>query len=411
MSARATARVARCLTLLAALALSALGIPSLARAQGVAEAAAAQAPAVARGMRVVEGRVMRPHANEQDPLPVPSIMVTLHQVTRAGGHPLDSMRTDRAGRFSFHYPAPADSTAIHFVSVGYAGITYFSAPLRNPIVRGEDADMTVFDTTSRPVTITQRGRHIVVSAAAPNGSRSVIEVFELSNDTSVTRIAPPDGSTWSGGIPASATGFHVGDGDISADAVTAKDARVDVVAPFAPGIKQLSFSYDLPAKAFPLSIPGEHHTDVLEVLIEDSLGVASGAGLTEVDPVNVDGRHFRRFTARDVAPSNVARVVIATPPRVSRGAFIAVVALALGAAMLVVLARTTWRGRRASGSAHYEPPWASDPDALARRIAALDAEFERVPSPAPEARATYELKRAELKARLADAIARRGGAE
>jgi hypothetical protein len=403
---RTAARALGCLTLLAALA-----HPAAARAQGSQPAATPRA--AVRGTRIVEGRVMRPHPDQQDPLPVPSIVVTLHQVTRAGGHPLDSMRTDRAGRFSFHYPAPADSTAIHFVSVAYAGITYFSAPLRDPIIRGEDADLTVFDTTSKPVTITQRGRHIVVSAPSANGSRSVIEVFELSNDTSVTRIAPPDGSTWSGGIPASATAFHVGDGDISADAVTAKDARVDVVAPIAPGLKQLSFSYDLPAKAFPLSIPAEHHTDVLEVLIEDSLGVASGAGLAEVDPVNVDERHFRRFTARDVAPSAVVRVAIATPPRVSRGAFIAIVALALGAAMLVVLARSTWRGRRAGGgtTGRYEPPWASDPDALARRIAALDAEFERVASPTPEAREVYELKRADLKARLADAIARRGGAE
>ena len=392
-----TGRVARCLTVAAALLL-----PVAARAQGAA---------AGRATRVVEGRVMRPHANEQDPLPVPSIMVTLHQVTRAGGHPLDSMRTDRDGRFSFHYPAPADSSAIHFVSVGYAGITYFSAPLRNPIVRGDDADMTVFDTTSRPVTITERGRHVVVSAAAANGSRQVIEVFELSNDTSVTRIAPPGGSTWSGGLPAGARGFNVGEGDISADAVTAKDGRVNVEAPIAPGLKQLSFSYELPAKSFPLSIPGEHHTDVLEVLIEDSLGTASGAGLQEVDPVNVDGRHFRRFTARDVAPSAVARIVIATPSRISRGGFIAIVALALGAAMLVVLARTTWRGRRATAAAGYEPPWARDPDALARRIATLDAEFERNSAPTPEARETYELKRADLKARLADAIARRGGPE
>ena len=392
MIVRAAWQLVRCLTIVAALLL-----PAAASAQ--------------RGTWVVEGRVMRPHANEQDPRPVPSIRVTLHQVTRAGGHPLDSMVTDRDGRFAFHYPAPADTNAIHFVSVSYAGITYFSAPLRNPIVRGEDADLTVFDTTSRPVTITQRGRHIVVSAAAPNGTRSVIEVFELSNDTSVTRIAPPDGSTWTGGIPAQAREFHVGDGDISADAVTARDARVDVVAPIAPGLKQLSFSYDLPPNAFPLSIPAEHHTDVLEVLIEDSLGVASGAGLSEVDPVTVDGRHFRRFTGRDVAPTNVIRIVIATPPRISRGAFIAIVALALGAAMLVVLARSTWRGRRAASSGGYEPPWARDPDAIARRIAALDAEFELNPSPSPEARETYELKRADLKTRLADAIAQRGSAE
>jgi len=398
VSAGTAGRLARCLTLIAAL------LPAAARAQGHV--------APARGAtRIVEGRVMRPHANEQDPLPVPSIMVTLHQVTRAGGHPLDSMVTSRDGRFSFRYPAPADTTAIHFVSVSYAGITYFSAPLRDPIVRGDDADMTVFDTTSRPVTITQRGRHIVVAAATAQGTRQVIEVFELSNDSSVTRIAPPNGSTWSGGIPASARAFNVGEGDISADAVTAKDGRVDVEAPIAPGLKQLSFSYDLPAAAFPLSIPAEHHTDVLEVLIEDSLGVASGAGLQEVDPVNVDGRRFRRFTARDVGPSSVARVVIAAPPRISRGAFIAIVALALGAAMLVVLARTTWRGRRTTVAGQYEPPWARDPDALARRIATLDTEFERSASPTAEARETYALKRADLKARLADAIARRGGPE
>lgn len=399
MSVRTSGRVARCLTLVAVLLL-----PILARAQR------APAPA-ARTTRIVEGRVMRPHADQQDPLPVPSIRVTLHQVTRAGGHPLDSMLTNRDGRFSFHYSAPADSTAIHFVSVTYAGITYFSTPLRDPIVRGDDADMTVFDTTSRPITITQRGRHIVVSAPTANGMRSVIEVFELSNDTSMTRIAPPDGSTWTGGIPAGAREFRVGEGDISADAVTAKDGRVNVEAPIAPGLKQLSFSYDLPASAFPLSIPAEHHTDVLEVLVEDSLGVASGAGLSEVDPVNVDGRHFRRFTARDVAPSSVARIVIATPPRISRGSFIAIVALALGAAMLVVLARTTWRGRRTTMVGDYEPAWARDPDALARRIATLDRDFERDASPTPEARETYELRRADLKARLADAIARRGGPE
>lgn len=411
MIVRTAGQAARCLTLLAALLLPAAAFGQRAAPRAAAPAVQRGAPAAARGPRVVEGRVMRPRANEQDPFPVPAIMVTLHQVTRGGGHPLDSMRTDRDGRFSFHYPAPADSTAIHFVSVTYSGITYFSAPLRAAVVRGEDADMTVFDTTSRPVTITQRGRHIVVSAPSVNGTRSVVEVFELSNDTSVTRIAAPGGSTWSGGLPSGARAFTVGEGDISADAVVARDGRVNVEAPIAPGIKQLSFSYELPASAFPLSIPAEHHTDVLEVLIEDSLGVASGAGLSEVDPVNVDQRHFRRFTARDVAPSSVARVVIATPPRISRGSFIAIVALALGAAMLVVLARTTWRTRRSGGGAQYEPPWARDPDALARRIATLDAEFERDAAPTPEARETYELRRADLKARLADAIARRGGPE
>lgn len=398
MTGARTGRNVRRLTVIGALLLA--GRPALARAQR----ATATRPA-----RLVQGRVMRPHGNDPDPLPVAAIMVTLHQVSRSGGHPLDSTRTNLDGRFTFHYAAPADSTAIHFVSVTYAGITYFSVPLRAATIRGDDADMTVFDTTSRPVTITQRGRHVVVSAPAAGGARSVIEVFELSNDSSLTRIAPPGGSTWTGGIPTVARDFRVGDGDISADAVTATAGRVTVEAPIAPGLKQLSFSYEVPANAFPLSIPGEHHTDVLEVLVEDSLGVAVGAGLSEVEPVKVDARRFRRFTTRDVSPTSVIRIEIATASRLSRGAFIAIVALALGAAMLVVLARATWRRRGGAGtSAEYEPAWARDPDALARRIAALDAEFERVASATPEARQTYELKRADLKARLTDAIARRG---
>ena len=44
-------------------------------------------------------------------------------------------------------------------------------------------------------------------------------------------------------------------GDISAAAVTYVDGVVNVFAPIAPGIKQLSFSYSLPANAFPLNCP------------------------------------------------------------------------------------------------------------------------------------------------------------
>ncbi|NUS97625.1 MAG: hypothetical protein HOQ11_09470, partial [Gemmatimonadaceae bacterium] len=321
------------------------------------------ASAAAQGTRLVEGRVLKPRGNLPDPFPVAGIMVTLHRVASSGGRPIDSTRTDAGGHYRFRYPAPTDSTAIHFVSAGYAGITYFSAPLRDPVVRGNDADMTVFDTTSRPMTITQRGRHVVVSALDSARRRAVIEVFELSNDSSVTRVAPPDGTTWEGGIPAHARDFRVGEGDISADAVRTETGRVLVEAPIAPGLKQLSFSYELPAGDFPLSIPAEHRTDVFEVLIEDQAGVATGAGFGEVDPVNVDGRRFRRFIARDVPPTAVVRVAIDAPPLLPRRYYIMVVALALGAGMLLVLARSTWR-RGARASAPAEPAWAANPDAL-----------------------------------------------
>lgn len=365
-------------------------------------------PLGAQDARSIAGRVLRPVDRSPDPRPVPGIVVTLHRVARSGGRPIDSVRTDARGRYAFRYAPPADSSAIHFVSADYAGIVYFSPPLRAARVSGDDADLTVFDTTSRPVTITQRGRHIVVGRA-DSGRRQIVEVYELSNDTSVTRVASGRTPTWEAGLPADASGFSVGEGDFSADAVTKEGTRVVVTAPIAPGIKQLSFSYDLPASAFPLSIPGEHATDVLEVLVEDPNAVVSGAGIGEVDPVEVEGRSLRRFVAREVAPSAVVRIDAPRATRLSRATYIAIVATALGAAMLLVLARSARRRRRAGPATSAPAGWRDDPEALARRIAALDADFERADGVSDETRAAYEATRADLKARLARALAAREG--
>ena len=341
------------------------------------------------------------------PAPLAGVMVTIHEVSRAGGHPLDSIRTDREGRYAFRYRPSGDTTAIYFVSASYADIAYFSPPLRAALVRGDDADITVFDTTSAPVPILQRGRHIVVSALDSAGRRGVIEVYELSNDSSVTRVSRDTSAVWDAGVPSGMTGFRVGEGDVSADAVTAGAGRVRVVAPIAPGIKQLSFSYDLEGRSFPVSFPVERETSVLEVLIEDAQGTVKGAGIAEVDPVSVDGRTFRRYLGRDVPATAVVRIDVPRGAPVGRGRYITIVALALGAAMLAVLARAVMRRGGPRREAPAIPAWANDPERLARRIAALDAAFEQVAEPSAEARETYDIKRAELKARLADSLSKR----
>jgi hypothetical protein len=353
----------------------------------------------------VEGRVLSPKGSEAAPLA--GVMVTIHRVNRAGGQPLDSVRTGADGRYAFRYRPSDDTTSIYFVSASYADIAYFSPPLRAAVVKGDAADIIVFDTTSAAVPIHQRGRHIVVSALDSNRRRGIIEVYELSNDSSVTRIARDTAVVWDAGLPSGMTRFQVGEGDVSTDAVTASDGRVRVVAPLAPGIKQLSFSYDLDAKSFPLSVPAERETSVLEVLIEDPQGTATGGGIAEVDPVDVEGRTFRRFLAHDVPASSVIRIDVPRGSPVGRGRYIAIVALALLAAMLVVLARAVSRRGGPRREVQQIPEWANDPDRLARRIAALDAEFERIAEPSEETRATYEIKRGELKSRLADALSKR----
>ena len=72
---------------------------------------------------------------------------------------------------------------MYFASSTHSGVAYFTAPLPPRDATGDDAEITVFDTTSAPVRIQTRGRHLVVSASSVDGRRTLVEVFELSNDT------------------------------------------------------------------------------------------------------------------------------------------------------------------------------------------------------------------------------------
>lgn len=382
----------------------------LAAPAGAQSAARGAAPrARSAETRHVAGHVLRPEG--KDLRPVPDHWVTIHRVGPDTGQPIDSVRTDAKGRYAFTYRPWGSERAIYFVSSSYDGIAYFTPPLQGSDVTGDAADITVFDTTSRPVTITTRGRHLVVSQLRPGKMRDIVEVYELSNDTSVTRVARDDSDpVWSAILPADARDFKLGESDFAADAVTAKNGRVLLYAPLAPGLKQISWTYQLPASDFPLSVVVSHPAQILEVLIEDPAGSATGGHLTRVDPVSAEGRSFVRFLAQDVPANAVVRVDIPGPPGKSWTLYIAIVLTAVGAAMLAVLARAfARRGARpvAAGGAYY--PATDDPDRLAREIAELDAAFEAVRDPTPAARAAWEERRAELKARLAAALARRSG--
>jgi len=243
-------------------------------------------------------------------LPVPNVMVTLHRVGSDTAAPLDSMRADDKGHYRFNFTRSGDQRALYFVSALYGGVAYFTPPLAHSTVNGEEAEIAVFDTTSAPVPISSRGHHVVVSAVDANGMRSITEVYELANDSSVTRVVPTTGGgdVWSAVLPAKAGNFAVSQGDIPSQAVRFENGKARVFAPIAPGLKQLAFTYSIPASAFPLSIPIIRDTQIFEVLIEEQKGKVSGAKLVEKDPVVLERRSFRRFLADDV-PANSVSVI------------------------------------------------------------------------------------------------------
>lgn len=294
----------------------------------------------------VSGRIVRPGVRRMDP--VTGAWVVLHRVGSDGAGPLDSLQSDARGRFSFKYQRTGSADAVYFVSAMYDGIAYFTPPLPEGKVSGENGEITVFDTTSGHVPITLQGHHVVVSAVDANSLRTVVEVYDLSNDSSVTRVAAgdkPEQATFQARLTPGASDFRVTEGDVSAGAVTQANGVVSVFAPIAPGVKQLSFTYTLPAKAFPLKLPLEKETGVYEILVEEKAGNVTGPHIKEVDPVTVDERDFRRFLATEMPEKSVAVIDLPAPPstRAIDSRFLVAITLVLGGSMVVALAQALRR--------------------------------------------------------------------
>lgn len=395
-----------------------LAFAAAARAQGASSLLSPDTSAASdTAARMVVGRVVRPDSTDTSQVSgVPGIWVTLHRVGSDTAGPLDSMRTQAGGRYEFRYRHRGRADAIYFVSASYASIAYFSLPLLTPRVTGDSAEIIVYDTTSRTFPLTIRGRHVIVSAPNVDGSHDIVEVYEITNDSGITAISRDDAHpTWTALLPRGAVGFSVGQSDISPRAVRASGGRVEVVAPMAPGLKQLSFSYRVPAKDFPLSIPMTRPVGVLEVLAEDPRAVVSGPKLTGAEAVTIEGRKFARYLGQDEAADAVLRVESPSVTAAShQQRYLTTLAIALAVAMLGALGFVLAR-RRAPAPlvVGQQAAAAADGDAerLAREIASLDSDFEAQQNPSSDARAAYEQRRDALKQSLARALdARRAGA-
>lgn len=361
---------------------------------------AAQQPS---GARLAEGRVLRPDSSGA-PQPLAGQWVVLHRVGTDRAGPLDSVRTGSNGGFRFRYAITGSPEALYFISAMYRGIAYFSPPLRTPVVRGGDADILVYDTTPDTTGLHVQGRHFVLSLLR-GSSREVAEIFEIENPGPRTIVAR-DSTTplWTTALPAQAESAKVAPGDVAAAAVTFRPGRAELFAPLSPGLRQLVLTYSLGGRRFPVSIPVERETSVLEVLLEDPRASVRGPGLGEVAAATIEGRTFRRFLAQNVARSAVF-VVDAPPPPVNNDAILRILLVTFTAAMLGAL--IFWYARKRGTPASATAPRPVSVDGLVAQLAALDAKFERERDSGVSP-AQYEQERAALKARIADALAREG---
>ncbi len=340
--------------------------------------------------------------------PVAGLMVTVHRVGPDSAGPLDSARTDAQGHYTVRYTRYGSENALYFAAAVYRGIAYFTAPLRFARTEGDEAEITVFDTTSRLVPLNIQGHHIVISAPNASGAREVVEVYELSNDTTVTLI-PRDSITpvWSATIPTDATDFAPGQGDVAGSALVRSGTRVLLVAPFGPGVKQLSFSYLLKNGAFPLHLTLARQTSVLEVLLEEQAAQARGPSLRAQGSVTTQGRTFKRFLAQGAPAGEEIRIDVPT----TAGATRVNVLIAVAVVIVLAMAGALFRALSRRVPLVRVPVSADAPatrESLVAAIAALDARHDAGDASLDADR--YATERAALKAQLTTVLAARDAA-
>jgi hypothetical protein len=335
------------------------------------------------------------HVSGSDSLPVPGARVVLHRIGRDTQGPLDSTRTDASGRFRFRLTA--DSASIYLASAERGGVEYFSSPVRV----GERADTTlriVVADTSSTAPVTVEARHLVIGPPGADGTRSVLDLVVLRNPGDRTRVAPDTvRPTWSGALLRGSTGLEVGEGDVSARAVSRRDDRVLFFAPIPPGEKQLVAEYVLPAGVRETGLTLEQGPTRLNILATEPGMEVSGAGIVRADTQVIEGRNYQRWSG--AAGSGTAlRISFPRPPLSFNWLLPALVALVAGTLLLAGV--YALRG----GPAVAGDP-AATADGLFTRLATLDAEYTGRESAVPgDEWNRYQQERARLKAELAAAL-------
>lgn len=355
------------------------------------------APALAQAVSLV-GSVVR--HGEDGSQPLTGEWVVLHRVTLGGGAPIDSARTDAAGRFRLR--GAVDSATVLLVSARHMGVAYFGPPIHGFRATLDSlAPIVVYDTTfGRPV-IAVRQRHLVLRET-PERTVQVLDIIELGNEGTTTRVADSTGPpTWTGLIGFEAASFEVGDGDFSPEAVERQGDSVRVYGPIPPGTRQLSISYTVPRQLGRFELRLDQAVRSLALLVEGEAAVTVEP-LESVGPRNAEGRVFQTFLGRDLAGGALVRVRAGG----GRSPF----DWALAALVVSMIAALAFGAMRLRARPRAAAPSEALAETLAAEIAALDTRYAGgEPSVAHAEWQRYQAQRNALKERLKTALARDQG--
>jgi hypothetical protein len=318
---------------------------------------------------------------------------------------VDSVIADRGGRFRFRFVP--DTAAVYLASTRYAGIEYFSPAIHTNPALPDTALAIVASDTSTAAPVELEARHLVVAEPGQDGNRGVLDLIILRNRGDRTRVAADSTRpSWSAPLPNGTFGFEPGEGDVSPDALRRVGNRLELLAPVAPGEKQLIVQYGLPASTRNVELPFEEPADLVNVLVADRGARVSGGGLVAADTELIQGRTYRRWMGPVPAGATVRIRLGGAGPAPRWVLPVLVTALAAG---LLIAGLRVLQPRRRPAVAPVSGP-ADDADTLLEGLAQLDARYAGREADTESAEwQWYQAQREKLKAELEAILAARSG--
>lgn len=315
------------------------------RALAFAALCAAWAPSAAAQSRAAGRIVLLAGADTVGAARVP---VVLHRVGTAGQGPLDTVLTDRSGRFGFRF-AP-DTASVFLLSARYAGIEYFSRPVSGDPGRADTAVTLIVADTSSGQPVAVRQRTLLVSLPDQSGTRLVIDWLVLSNPGPRTRVAPDSlRPAWGGPLPEAAQNVEMADSRLSQFAAEAVSFRGDsalIFAPLSPGEKELMLQYRIPGPLQRFVVPASVSESVF-VLLEEPGARVSAPPLIVADSQFIEGRAFYRWAGLMGGGGEIE--ILLAGPRLSQQQLLVLLVALLGIGFALLAARAITVARRRRG--------------------------------------------------------------
>jgi len=229
--------------------------------------------------------------------------VILHRVSPDFAGEVDSLPVGPEGRFVLPIPLGSQGSDVFFASVRVDGVLYFGSAIHDPAE--VDSVYTIQAYAGLPMpeggALPIRVRNLFVEAS--DSGWTVTDLFEVSNQSGFTLVPAGEGDTWSHALPEGASGFRVGQSDLTPDRTRLEGGRLRTTTPVLPGESIYLVQYHVPDG--PLSIPSETPTERFELLFREPGPEVSVTGLAPIEPVEVEGTTYRRFAGNNLPPTVV----------------------------------------------------------------------------------------------------------